>query len=140
MRPVYVSLGGLDEVFGSKLPQLLDDAVRESPVPIRGLLFTNPHNPLGQCYPETVIKDIVKFCDRKKIHFISDEIYAMSSFSQSEEPPPTAFVSALQLDIPGMGCDQSKVHTIWSISKDLGSNGLRMVGNLWSNIIYLCDS
>lgn len=58
----------------------------------------------------------------------------MSAFSVLEEPPLTAFVSALQLDIQCMGCDLSRVRTIWSISKDLGSNGLRMVGDPRSNL------
>lgn len=137
---MYVSLDSLDDVFGPKVPQLLDNAFRESPVPIRALLFTNPHNPLGQCYPETVMMDIIKFCDSHKVHFISDEIYAMSAFSESEEPSPTAFISALQLDIQSMGCELSRVHTVWSISKDLGSNGLRMVGMLRSNLVHAWES
>ncbi|KAK7701280.1 hypothetical protein SLS64_010323 [Diaporthe eres] len=127
VRPVYVSLDSLDDVFGPKVPQLLDDAFRESPVPIRALLFTNPHNPLGQCYPETVMMDIIKFCDSHKVHFISDEIYAMSAFSEPEEPSPTAFVSALQLDIQSMGCDLSRVHTVWSIISNTQMSSLTAI-------------
>ena len=127
MHPVFVSVDSFDDVFTSKLIPALESALDRSPHPIKGLLFTNPHNPFGQCYPSTVIMDIIKFCDDKKIHFISDEIYAMSSFECPDVPEPVPFVSTLSLDVQGMGYDLRRVHTIWSLSKDLGSSGLRMV-------------
>jgi gliotoxin/aspirochlorine biosynthesis aminotransferase len=80
--------------------------------------------------------EVLKFCDKHKIHFISDEIYAMSSFPSPDIPNPVPFVSALQLDVQGMGCDISRLHTIWSISKDLGSSGLRVVSSF--NIPRVC--
>ncbi|KAI1457520.1 PLP-dependent transferase [Annulohypoxylon moriforme] len=126
VQPVFVTVGSFDEVFTSKIVPALENAFRESTRPIKGLLFTNPHNPFGKCYPKDIIIDIIKFCDSKKIHFISDELYAMSSFLNPEMPSPLPFVSTLQLDIQGIGCDLSRIHTIWSTSKDLGSSGLRM--------------
>lgn len=127
MQPRFVKTQSLDRVFTSDVIEALEAAFSESTISIKGLLFTNPQNPLGQCYPESVIKDIIDFCNRKKIHFISDEIYALSRFSNMDTPDPVPFVSALQIDVEGMGCDSSHVHTIWSTSKDLGSSGLRMV-------------
>ncbi|KAI1824917.1 PLP-dependent transferase [Xylaria intraflava] len=126
VKPVFAMLDSLDDALSSKVIGALEDAFSNSSIPIKGLLLTNPQNPLGQCYPKELIASIVKFCDEKKIHFISDEIYAMSSFPNPEIPNPLPFVSALQLDIRGMGCDLSRVHTIWSMSKDLGSSGLRV--------------
>lgn len=127
MQPIFVRLESFGDALTSNVVGALEAAFDSSSRPVKGLLFTNPHNPFGQCYPKTVIEDIIKFCDRKKIHFISDEIYAMSSFTNPEVADPVPFVSALQLDIKRMGCDLSKIHTIWSVSKDLGSSGLRMV-------------
>ncbi|RYP47127.1 hypothetical protein DL768_006770 [Monosporascus sp. mg162] len=126
VQPVFVPVENFDDVFTSKLIPALETAFIGSTWPIKGLLFTNPHNPFGQCYPEDIIVEVTKFCDRKKIHFISDEIYALSGFSNPEIKEPVPFVSALQLDVRGLGCDLSRVHTLWSISKDLGSSGLRM--------------
>ncbi|KAI0390342.1 1-aminocyclopropane-1-carboxylate synthase 7 [Xylariaceae sp. FL0594] len=123
VQPVWGPVDTLDHVFEpSKAIQSLELAVSQSTCPIKGLLLTNPHNPLGRNYDTEMLRDLVRFCHRKRIHFISNEIYAMSSFARSGTP----FTSALQLDFRGMGCDPSQVHTLWGISKDLGSNGLRM--------------
>ncbi|KAF2973011.1 hypothetical protein GQX73_g494 [Xylaria multiplex] len=127
VHPVFASVANLKDVFvSSEVLTSLETAFSQSPHPIKGLLFTNPHNPLGRCYSAEIIESVIRFCDKKKIHFISDEIYGMSKFNCSDIPAPTAFVSALQLNIKGIGCDPSRVHVIWGLSKDLGSNGLRM--------------
>ncbi|KAI0531623.1 PLP-dependent transferase [Xylaria digitata] len=127
VHPVFAPVANLKDVFvASEVLGSLEAAFSQSPRPIKGLLFTNPHNPLGRCYSAAMIESVIKFCDQKKIHFISDEIYAMSKFTCSDIPAPTAFVSALQLNIKDLGCDPSRVHVIWGLSKDLGSNGLRM--------------
>ncbi|KAI1435776.1 PLP-dependent transferase [Xylaria sp. CBS 124048] len=127
VKPVFVPLENLDDVFSSpKATKALEETISNASIPIKGLLLTHPQNPLGQCYPDEVITDMVKFCDERKIHFISDEIYAMSTFPNPDIPNPVPLVSILHRDIRGMGCDLSRVHTIWSISKDLGSSGLRV--------------
>ncbi|KAI0401575.1 1-aminocyclopropane-1-carboxylate synthase 7 [Xylaria palmicola] len=123
VHPVFAGVDSLDDVFAlTKVIDSLEEAFTQSSHPVKGLLLTNPHNPLGRCYPAETLQAIIKFCDEKKIHFISDEIYAMSEFASSDVP----FQSVLQTDIRGMGCDPSRVHVIWGLSKDLGSNGLRM--------------
>ncbi|KAK8044766.1 hypothetical protein PG993_004790 [Apiospora rasikravindrae] len=127
VQPVFVPCLSFDAIFSSEVVGSLERALASSSRPIRGLLMTNPHNPFGQCYPTHVIQDIIKLCHKKGIHFISDEIYALSSFANPDlGDRAVPFVSALQLDIQGMGCDLSRVHTIWSLSKDFGSSGLRM--------------
>ncbi|KAI3326361.1 1-aminocyclopropane-1-carboxylate synthase 7 [Xylariaceae sp. AK1471] len=123
VQPIFASVDSLDAVFtATKVIESLELAIAQSSCPVRGLLLTNPHNPLGRCYPTETIESIIRFCDEMKIHFISDEIYAMSEFGRSD----IMFLSALHLDIRGMGCDPSRVHVLWGLSKDLGSNGLRM--------------
>lgn len=127
VHPIAVSTETFDTVLSMDLVPMLEKSFVTSSRPIKGLLFTNPHNPFGRCYPSDVILEVMKFCTRKDIHFISDELYAMSRFEHSDLPNPVPFVSALELDVVAAGCDLSRVHTIWSISKDLGSSGLRMV-------------
>ncbi|KAF2259677.1 1-aminocyclopropane-1-carboxylate synthase [Lojkania enalia] len=126
VQPVFVPVPSFDDVFTDKLIPALENAFRESTKPIKGLLFTNPHNPFGKCYPRDIIKQIIKFCDQKKIHFISDELYALSRFEGEDLKEKVEFASALSVDVEGMECDASRVHVIWSTSKDLGSSGLRM--------------
>lgn len=127
VQPVFTQLESFDDAFTPRLVQTLEKSIYESPHPIKGLLLTNPHNPFGKCYPKSLIIEILKFCSKHRIHFISDEIYALSRFSSPDIPTPEPFVSVLQLDVAALDCDLSHVHTIWSVSKDLGSSGLRMV-------------
>lgn len=70
----------------------------------------------------------VKFCQERKIHFISDEVYALSEYPSSDLPNAVPFTSALELDTEAIGSDLSRIHTVWSISKVLGSSGLHVAG------------
>lgn len=128
VESVFVNVANLRDTFTSSLIPALVKAYDDSSITIKGLLLTNPHNPLGQCYPRSVLEECLKFCQERKIHFISDEVHALSSFQAWDLPDAVPFTSALQLDATSLGCDLSRVHTVWSISKDLGSSSLRMVG------------
>lgn len=97
--------------------------------PIKAFVLTNPNNPLGQCYPQSVLEECLRFCQARKIHFISDEVYALTSFTCPDMPSPAPFVSALSLDLRTVGCDASRVHLLWSTSKDFGQNGFRLASN-----------
>lgn len=69
----------------------------------------------------------MKFCSKYNIHFISDEVYALSRFSNPEIKKPQPFVSVLSLPLDDIGIDKSLVHAVWSTSKDFGQSGFRMV-------------
>jgi len=92
-------------------------------VKIAGLILCHPHNPLGRCYPREVIIDLMKLCQKYDIHLISDEIYAMSVWSDA--PPAVPFESALSIPLDGI-MDPSRLHVLWGMSKDFGANGIRM--------------
>ncbi|KAE8163403.1 pyridoxal phosphate-dependent transferase [Aspergillus tamarii] len=124
--PVMVHVERSADTLTAQLIPALEKAYEEAAVPIRGLLLTNPQNPYGQCYPRSVMEDCIRFCHSKGIHYISDEVYALSSFQNPELPDAPPFVSALQIDVKGIGCDLSRVHTFWSTSKDFGSSGFRV--------------
>ncbi|XP_072960911.1 1-aminocyclopropane-1-carboxylate synthase 7-like [Typha angustifolia] len=92
---------------------------------VRGLLITNPSNPLGTAITRCVLEEILDFVTRKNIHLISDEIYSGSVFS------PPAFVSVVEL-VEERGLENSeRVHIVYSLSKDLGLPGFR-VGTIYS--------
>jgi aspartate/methionine/tyrosine aminotransferase len=88
--------------------------------------MTNPHNPIGCCYPESILRELMAFCKEKDIHYISDEIFAMTAFSDKEDEK---FISALSLvNMSEAGAmNPSRVHILYSLSKDFGAAGLRMV-------------
>lgn len=127
MNPVLVSLPDLKSNFTEALIPAMERAFRNSDHPIKALMLCNPHNPLAVCYPRPLLESCIRFCAKHNIHFISDEVYAMTSFKHSDLSDPVPFTSTLSLDILGLGGDLSRVHTIWSTSKDFGQSGLRMV-------------
>lgn len=128
MNPIVVTIPDIHATLTEALLPALEHAFENAPHPVKGLVLTNPHNPLAQCYPRSVLEGCVMFCQRRNIHFISDEIYALTSCTGAYAPNPTPFVSALSLDVVRLGYDLSRVHTVWSTSKDFGQSGIRMVG------------
>ncbi|KAF2155520.1 putative aspartate aminotransferase [Myriangium duriaei CBS 260.36] len=94
---------------------------------IKAVMICNPHNPLGRCYSKRFLVGLLKLCQTYQIHLISDEIYALSVWRTGEGSPSPlcGFTSVLALNTSGI-IDPSLVHVIWGVSKDLGSNGLRM--------------
>ncbi|CAG9982673.1 unnamed protein product [Clonostachys byssicola] len=89
----------------------------------RAVLISNPHNPLGRCYPLETIQAFMTFCNENNLHFISDEIYAKSVF---ENPALDAqFTSALSLDWKSL-ISPNQFHVLYSASKDFCANGLRL--------------
>ena len=116
------------------------------PARIKAVLLTNPNNPLGVCYPASVIRECIRFCQQRGLHFVSDEVYALSAHEGVKEEMSESFVSALALlgdnenenstvnekettknATIDKEVNQGLVHVIWSMSKDLGSSGISIV-------------
>lgn len=98
------------------------DRALEAGHPPRILLLSHPQNPLGICYPPSVIKECIDWCKHREVHLISDEIY-MGSIHQGANGN---FVSALELanqDGSGLG---PFVHWVYALSKDFALSGLRV--------------
>jgi aspartate/methionine/tyrosine aminotransferase len=127
VNPVVVTLPSLDASFTNELGEALERTYQTSTCPIKALMITNPHNPLAVCYSKSVLEECLRFCNRHDIHFISDELYALSIFQSPDLPEPQPFVSALSLDLDRIGANKSRVHVVWSTSKDFGQSGFRMV-------------
>ncbi|KAK5988155.1 Aminotransferase verI [Cladobotryum mycophilum] len=111
-------------------------AAEEADCKVRGILFCNPHNPYGHICPAEVLDGLLKYCEEANLHFVSDEIYALSAFGAVDEnvtgrgegleSPATEFVSVLSRDLKELGVSGSRVHLLYSISKDLGCSGIRL--------------
>lgn len=112
----------------SHVSAALESAVFHSTSPVRALVLTNPHNPFARCYDKNVVAACAQFCQKHNLHFISDEVYALSTFGEGhrEDGEPEFPSSALQLDLQSLGVDHERVHVIWSTSKDFGSSGIRL--------------
>lgn len=86
---------------------------------VKGLLLTNPSNPLGIIYSDEEIIAAIAWARSKGIHIIMDEIYALSVFATSSDQ---RFKSAMSLLNGNTGND---IHILWGLSKDFGASGLR---------------
>lgn len=109
-------------------PQALESAYQcaeSMSLKVRGVLITNPSNPLGATIQRPVLEQILDFATRKNIHLVSDEIYSGSTFSSSE------FVSIAEILEARDYKDSERVHIVYSLSKDLGLPGFR-VGTIYS--------
>ena len=98
--------------------------------PPKAVLISNPHNPLGTIYTNDQLSLLANWCKEKNIHFIVDEIYALSVFPEecmsdanSKSKNPTSFTSIVSVLDNKLG---DNVHVLYGISKDFGASGLRM--------------
>ncbi|KAA8523221.1 hypothetical protein F0562_009644 [Nyssa sinensis] len=109
-------------------PQALEAAYNNAEamnIKVKGVLITNPSNPLGATIQRKVLEEVLDFVTRKNIHLVSDEIYSGSVFSSSE------FVSIAEVLETRNYKDSERVHIVYSLSKDLGLPGFR-VGTIYS--------
>lgn len=67
------------------LDAAFDRAVALTGRPPRALLLTNPHNPLGRSMPRAELDAVARWCARREVHLVSDEIYALSLFGGPAE-------------------------------------------------------
>lgn len=90
-----------------------------SPKP-RALVLTNPHNPLGINYDDSLLEDIYEWVlNNTEMHIISDELYCHSQISRIGP----AFKSAFALD--AYNIDKERVHIVWGFAKDFGLSGFK---------------
>lgn len=94
---------------------LLDAALDGADRPVRALLFTSPNNPLGTVYTPAQVEEIIDWAERRDIHLVLDELFALSVYGDAD------FISGAALR-PTLG---DKRHVIWAFSKDFAASGLR---------------
>nr|AFU90954.1 1-aminocyclopropane-1-carboxylate synthase [Psidium guajava] len=92
---------------------------------VKGLLITNPSNPLGTILDRDTLRELMTFINEKNIHLVCDEIYAATVFRQPN------FVSISEIIVEDQEYNRNLVHIIYSLSKDMGLPGFR-VGIVYS--------
>ncbi|KAK3194724.1 hypothetical protein Dsin_026034 [Dipteronia sinensis] len=99
---------------------------REANINVKGLIITNPSNPLGTTLHRDTLESLVSFVNEKNIHLVVDEIYAATVFSSPK------FVSITEIiEEMGSNINRDNFHVIYSLSKDMGLPGFR-VGIVYS--------
>jgi len=102
--------------------EMLEEVYAKNKNRIKGIIIANPNNPFGRTYSAEQLLVFINFCHKHKLHFISDEIYALSQFKHTLDGKKADFVSVTSLDLP----DPSKVHVLYGLSKDFCMNGFRI--------------
>uniref|UniRef100_A0A7N0UYB3 Aminotransferase class I/classII large domain-containing protein n=1 Tax=Kalanchoe fedtschenkoi TaxID=63787 RepID=A0A7N0UYB3_KALFE len=92
---------------------------RRHGIKVRGVLISNPSNPVGNILSKEFLYSLLDFAKNKNIHIISDEIYAGSVYGDEE------FVSMAEI-VGSTDTDKQRVHIVYGISKDLSLPGFRI--------------
>ncbi|KAK5111396.1 hypothetical protein LTR85_012170 [Meristemomyces frigidus] len=113
----------------SQVVSKLEEAVgacRKQGIKAKAMLLCNPCNPCGRSYSKETLLALARFCGRHRLHLLSDEIYAMSSFDSPDSALDT-FSSVLSIpDDPAYSVFGENIHCMYGASKDFAAGGLRL--------------
>ncbi|KAJ7951193.1 1-aminocyclopropane-1-carboxylate synthase 1 [Quillaja saponaria] len=121
--PVNCDISNNFQITRAALEEAYQKA-QDGNINVKGLIVTNPSNPLGTTLDREALKSLVSFINEKSIHLVCDEIYAATVFSSP------GFVSVSEV-IQEMECNRDLIHIVYSLSKDMGLPGFR-VGIVYS--------
>ena len=128
VQSIFVDFDGVDQ-FSPEAVAKYETALIEAEkkgIRIRALVLCNPHNPLGRIYPKETIIELLKLSNKYKIHFLSDEIYALTTYdNEASAPNPVPFQSTVSLDVEKY-LDPKYLQLIYGLSKDVAASGLRL--------------
>ncbi|XP_068657369.1 1-aminocyclopropane-1-carboxylate synthase 3-like [Aristolochia californica] len=124
--PIHCSSSNGFQITESALEEAYKRAQRRH-LRVKGVLITNPSNPLGTTTSRAELDLLLRFVSTKGIHLISDEIYSGTVFESQE------FVSVMEalMEMKDSEKIRDQIHIVYSLSKDLGLPGFR-VGAIYS--------
>ncbi|KAG6490206.1 1-aminocyclopropane-1-carboxylate synthase-like [Zingiber officinale] len=125
LLPIHCDSSNNFKITKTALVNAFQDA-RNSGITVKGILVTNPSNPLGTVMDTKTLRTLVSFACEKRIHLICDEVFSGTVFGE----PEYVSVAAI-LDEVSPHCDRTLFHIAYSLSKDLGVPGFR-VGIIYS--------
>ncbi|KAK1433168.1 hypothetical protein QVD17_10074 [Tagetes erecta] len=127
--PIHCSSSNSFRITKSALEDAYQQAQKQD-LKVKGILITNPSNPLGTSLNSHELDLLFNFISTKNMHLISDEVYSGTVFSSP------SFISVMEVlkNKNLINSEVSKrVHIVCSLSKDLGLPGFRI------GAIYSCN-
>jgi aspartate/methionine/tyrosine aminotransferase len=82
---------------------------------VKAVLITRPDNPSGKVLKIDLLRELMEFCHKNKIHLIIDEVYALTNLSDNNF---TSFLSLLD--------DSPYFHHVYSMAKDFSLSGFKV--------------
>lgn len=126
--PIHCSSVNSFRITKSALEDAYQQAQKQD-LKVKGILITNPSNPLGTTLSLHELELLVNFISTNNIHLISDEVYSGTVFGSPK------FISIMEVlkNKNLVNTEVSdRVHIVYSLSKDLGLPGFR-IGAIYSN-------
>ncbi len=102
---------------GTFIPRF-EDIERAVTSSTKAIIVNSPNNPSGAIYPPELIAQLVDFCERRGIYYISDDIYHKLVFDGKRAAPVYQFT---QKDM-----DSSHIIVINGVAKLYGMTGFRI--------------
>ena len=96
----------------------MDDIKQNVTSYTKAIIINSPNNPSGAVYPESFIAEIVRFCEKKSIYLIMDDIYQKLVYNGIKVANPFDFVTNFS--------DNSKLIIINGVSKAYAMTGFRI--------------
>ncbi|XP_016446122.2 1-aminocyclopropane-1-carboxylate synthase-like [Nicotiana tabacum] len=106
------------------------EKAQQSNIKVKGLILTNPSNPLGTTLDKDTLKNLLTFTNKHNIHLVCDEIYAATVFDSPEFVSIAEIIND-EMDKMDECINKDLVHIVYSLSKDMGFPGFR-VGIIYS--------
>lgn len=125
--PIQCTSSNNFQITESALQEAHEEAKKKN-LKVKGILVTNPSNPLGTTMSRNELNMLIDFIkDKNDMHLISDEIYSGTVFTSP------GFISIMEI-LKERNSDAqiwNRIHVVYSLSKDLGLPGFR-VGAIYS--------
>jgi aspartate aminotransferase len=84
----------------------------------KAILLNSPNNPSGALYPAEVVEELVRFCERKGIWLVADDIYHKLVFDGNAAPNPCVYTDR--------SVEESRLILLNAVSKIYGMTGFRI--------------
>jgi aspartate aminotransferase len=84
----------------------------------KAILLNSPNNPSGALYPAELVEEIVRYCERRDIWLVTDDIYHKLVFDGLQAPNPCAYTDR--------SVEESRLIILNAVSKIYGMTGFRI--------------